>query len=307
MKSSEKLINIFATGFTCFLILLLLITKKDEFISMHEEIFFFLVFILFSLPIYYYLRLFVEKIRYRKIESEEIKNKINLDYYRDIIKNYSPACMSFIYNGEINYDRDLMISFFYLKKNKYIEVNDNKIVLLNKDYSNLSKDLQVILDYYGSFLKENGKKTSEFKIKWSKAIIDESLLNGLIKCRTNTFIDKYSFLEGVIAICGFGLLLTKYFLISLFAFFIIFVINFFRKYTFFKNQYPKTQKGYNLYVKLNGLKNYIADFTLLNDAEIKQLNVFDDYILYSIIFDDNTALFSSALDNYQELKKNINL
>ena len=53
-----------------------------------------------------------------------------------------------------------------------------------------------------------------------------------------------------------------------------------------KVMYIKTDKGKELYMKLNGLKRFIRDFGYFKDKDLKEILVWEDYLLYAIILNE---------------------
>lgn len=53
-----------------------------------------------------------------------------------------------------------------------------------------------------------------------------------------------------------------------------------------KVMYIKTDKGKELYMKLNGLKRFIRDFGCFKDKDLKEILVWEDYLLYAIILNE---------------------
>ena len=53
-----------------------------------------------------------------------------------------------------------------------------------------------------------------------------------------------------------------------------------------KAMYIKTDKGKELYMKLNGLKRFIRDFGYFKDKNLKEILVWEDYLLYAIILNE---------------------
>ena len=66
-----------------------------------------------------------------KTARNDILNKIDLGkykgYYREIINEYSPAVLSFIYDFELDYKKDVVATILDLKLKNNVELNDNKI------------------------------------------------------------------------------------------------------------------------------------------------------------------------------------
>lgn len=65
----------------------------------------------------------------------------------------------------------------------------------------------------------------------------------------------------------------------------------------------KTDKGKEIYLKLNGLKNYINNFGNFDDKELKEIALWDEYILYAMILDESKNLSKQALEELKKLIK----
>ncbi|RVU54308.1 DUF2207 family protein [Anaerosphaera multitolerans] len=93
------------------------------------------------------------------------------------------------------------------------------------------------------------------------------------------------------------------FLYSLFNFFIIILSGIFifsglyliahnRKYKQMKSPLIRTKKGERTAEKLLALKNYIHDFTLLNEAQKEKVLLWDDYLVFALILEENESIVS---------------
>ena len=54
--------------------------------------------------------------------------------------------------------------------------------------------------------------------------------------------------------------------------------------------YKRTSKGRELNQKLEGLKNYLKDYSLMNEREAKEIELWDDYLIYSVMFGHNKKI-----------------
>ena len=52
-----------------------------------------------------------------------------------------------------------------------------------------------------------------------------------------------------------------------------------------KKIYIKTKQGKLLSDKLNGLKKFLIEYSIINERQIEEISVWDYYIIYAIIFD----------------------
>ena len=68
-----------------------------------------------------------------------------------------------------------------------------------------------------------------------------------------------------------------------------------------KNSYMKTNKGYDINLKLNGLKNYVLDFSNINNRNIDEIKIWDYYIIYTIILDLKGNLDKEVSEFYKDI------
>ena len=66
-----------------------------------------------------------------------------------------------------------------------------------------------------------------------------------------------------------------------------------------KNNGIRTLKGEEVNLKLEGLKNFLNDFSLLNEKSKEELIIWQDYLIYSVIFNQNTKI----VDKYKNVIK----
>lgn len=57
-----------------------------------------------------------------------------------------------------------------------------------------------------------------------------------------------------------------------------------------KSNNTRTDKGEEVNEKLEGLKNYIKDYSNLDEKKENDLTLWEDYLIYSVIFDQNTEI-----------------
>ena len=86
-----------------------------------------------------------------------------------------------------------------------------------------------------------------------------------------------------------------------FTIFVTFVLMFLRFCAFDENKWVKTQKGYELYTKVVGLKNYIKDYSNLSESELKEIVIWEDYLIYAIILNNTSKLNKEAMDYYKKI------
>ena len=243
-------------------------------------------------------------------KKESSKRKIGIldlgeyeGYYRDIISEYSPAVLSFIDDFESNAQKDRAATLLNLKLKEYIDIKNKKIEILNKDFSKLTESEKYLLEN-----RESGKfNGSEFENR----VKQEAIEAGLITSR-KFGLDSYMkiILPFIVAILLFmfiseinvnmpfqtSLVPVVMLLVCLFfgSLFLIYNLNY--VVTFLKYGYTRTKKGREINKKLQGLKNYLKDFSNLDKKSFNDVILWEDYLMYSVIFDQNKKIIDEILD-----------
>ncbi len=257
------------------------------------------------IPIIYLYSYIIEKIKLKKIEKKQITKKTDINYYRDIINNYSPAMLSIIYDGNLEYKKDLITNILYLENKGYIKIKNDKIYTTNKDYSKLSIDLKMIIEnadlLYSYDLKQSDRiKLPNFRTNWYKAIDYELKKQELCKERDYNF----SIISIILVILlGLSMMFSYENNIGLFlySFILCILIIFIRIETQAKTSYYRTQKGYEIYVKLVGLKKFINDFSNLDESKLEEIKLLEDYSIYTMILNRKNDLIKQNKELYKKL------
>jgi len=257
--------------------------------------------------------------RFKKDKLSEIDFKKHEAYYRDILKNYSPAELSYIDKFEILPQNDIAASLLSLELNKNIYL-DNKIQI-NNTYTenNISSNEKYILDSI-----EDGIITNLNETEFTTKVKEDAIRNGLLKESkiewgkfTRVLILSISFMALMIFICitlfsdfvsnptniadwklfilMFAILLVLYLPISIGIYFNTYIVK------MKKNSYIRTKKGEELNENLEGLKNYLKDFSTLHEKDERSLTLWEEYLIYSVIFNQNTKIIKNICEKYLNL------
>lgn len=213
------------------------------------------------------------------------------EYLRELPKQYSPALISLIYDLKIDIYKDYTATILYLCTNKYINIINNEgkyeFEILNTDSSSLSESERYVLDKI-----INKTKFDEFE--FSNKVIEEAKENFLITDKEPSKVPKV-ILGTLIVIILFIILYTKN--IALFVFGIILLVYIIRCYKMMKStiknsfnktdesdytKYKRARNGKELARKLQAFKNYINEYTLINEKEIDYIQILEEYIPYAV-------------------------
>lgn len=311
-KIDWKEIYIYICVFMIIVIPIIMIIYIEENYELSQYLLIVNILILIITPMYYIIYNIREKRKTKNAEEKIIIKNIDFKYYRDIIEKYSPATLSFILDG-MEFDKDLAASIIYLINKGYLELKqDNKITRTDKDNSGLSKDLKIICNSdvnhllaYRRLKNKNIKEQQEAYIasqtnrQWMEQVEKEAEEDGLVierkKYKITSILSILCIIETVytLTIENYGLFF--------FSIFLFFLLVFLKMSAYDKNKWVKTQKGYELYSKIVGLKNYIKDFSTLSEKELKEIEICEDYLIYAIIFNNTSKLNKDALEFYKKI------
>ena len=297
-----------------FIGIIFLIHYLEENYEVSKYLFIFNIGCLVIMPLYYFIYYYKEKRNTKKLENETIIKNIDFKYYKDIIDEYSPAMLSIILDGS-EFEKDLAGSVIYLINKGYLEIQDkNKIIRTNKDYSKLTEDLKILCDSDLNQLmactrinnktdeeKHQAKMSSETRGKWINAVEKQIVEKGLAteKNGGSAIILLVIYIFGILEVT-FSLFVESYGLLLL-SIIVTFLLMYLRFLAYDKNKFVKTQKGYELYTKVVGLKNYIKDYSNLSESELREITIWEDYLIYAIIFNNISKLNKETMDYYKKI------
>ena len=253
--------------------------------------------------------------RFKKDKLSEIDFKKHKEYYREILKDYSPAELSYIDKFEILPQNDVAATLLSLELKKKICLEE-KIKVINNDTDNISSNEKYILDRI-----EDGKitnfDTNDFILKIQEDAIKNSLLKkSKIEWANFKRVFVFSIFAIALMVCigtilfndfinnptniedwKIFILVSSILLITCIPMFLLtYVTIYIRKMK--KHSYIRTKKGEILNKNLEGLKNYLKDFSTLGEKDENSLILWEDYLIYSVIFNQNTKTIKNICDKY---------
>lgn len=259
---------------------------------------------------------------------EENMSKIDFikekDYYRDILKGYSPAELCYIDNFKIQIPREIVAILLNLKLKQRIEIHKDKIDVINSNLDGLKKTEKFVLQnikdgkvkidnsgYIESFAQDEAIEDNLIK-KNEKEVIKKRIIKKILKQVFKIIIlivlfaimciniEKINQIDNGVLSFMFFLLMLGF---SLYLFY-CFVVSPWIMITYLlmqTNSYSRTEKGEELNKKIEGLKQYIMDYSLLDEKEQEALTLWDEYLIYSVIFDINLTTIVEDISNLIEI------
>ncbi len=236
--------------------------------------------------------------RRRLDETDFEKNK---EYYRDIIKDYSISELNYIDKFKLEKKQAYTAKLLELEKKKIIKIANGKINIIGEAKDKIDKA-------FVASIKDN--KVTLSLSEYENLVISEALDKELIVAPNG--LGMFKDVKGLIfliALLIFGsdiiffiafngnldVFLEKYFLVfvlGIFAFSYLTIFGFIYFFTLIvksgvEPQYKRTKKGQEINLQLDGLKLFMEEFSNINDKESQHLILWEDYLVYSVMFDIN--------------------
>lgn len=277
-------------NFTNNLIVNILVVAVALIVTIIENFYIILIFIVIK----------IMRKREYKNQLSKIDYKNEGEYYRDILKGYSPFLLSYIDNFIFEGKRDIIATILNLQLKQVIKIENNTIIKLKED-NNLEESEQYILDNVSNGkikiadtreleqkIVKDAQNKELIEIKESaKGKNDKPLKNKLIIAFIiSIFI--FMILSAIATSINSDLLTTIVLIFGLiFCNPIFYIILFIIKYYLSKAKIKRTNKGEEINTKLEGLKNYIQEYSNLKEKNANDILLWEEYLIYSVIFNIN--------------------
>ena len=145
-------------------------------------------------------------------------------------------------------------------------------------------------------------RSNNLRIKWYDLALEEAVSKGLVNERSLGKFGKFSVILIYLFVFQsfYSFVLGKYVLL-VFSIILALIIAIMTYWASDENKWVKTQKGFDLYTKVIGLRNYVNDYSLLSEREVKDVAIWEDYLIYSIIFNNFSKLNKDAFEFYKTI------
>ena len=234
-------------------------------------------------------------------ETDFEKNK---NYYRDIIKDYSVSELNYIDKFKLEKKQAYTAKLLELEKNKIIRIDKGNIIKLKQPNNIIDEKfvdsiknnkVKMSLSEYENLIEQNAladgliTKLGIFdKFKDKKTIIIMTIVFVLmfayaffvasLQEAENIYVTL--FIAGVLSIFVVGIIILFYFVYSM---------SYLAKSSILQ-KYKRTEKGKEINAKLDGLKAFMEEFSNIDSKESKHLVLWEDYLIYSVMFDINKKI-----------------
>lgn len=230
--------------------------------------------------------------RHLKQKLEIIDFKKHEKYYKELIKQYSPAVLNYVDNFII--DQNTIIATLMSLELKGII--DKELNIIDKDISNLDENEKYI------FSNISNLKNIDISI-FNKHIVQDCKKYKLLKdnkITNNEFEDKFKKLIPVVVISILGIITSSLLLFfgGIAAYIILFMYLMTSGNLKEADPYVRTKKAQDINEKLEGLKKYLQDYGNIQEKTKNELIIWEEYLIYSVMFNLNTKL----IEEYKKFK-----
>ena len=265
---------------------------------------------IFLIILFIVIKLVNKKIRKEKLNKDDFKR--SKDYYRDILYGYGACELSWIDDFKLEIPKDIIAELLQLENKKFIKINENNIELLeNFDTNTLNETQKYLLSciedgkvknvsqiklqetvrkdaLQHKIVEQREESKKKKKKRMIKAILIAVIVNIVMKVAFN-IISEMNFENNMIPIISF-IIYTIVFII--FAFYPMILIISYIIYNIKStlDPYFRTKEGEELNRSIEGLKNYLKDYTLLDKQEKDGIVVWEEYLVYSVLFNQNKKM-----------------
>lgn len=227
--------------------------------------------------------------RHLKSKLEKIDFKNN-NYFREIIDEYSIGAISYIDNFKVDSD-DIIAVLLGLELKGKIKIG-KQIRVVDQTEDGLMENEKYILKN----LKENRLRKINIA-EYTKILIEDCKNKNLLKEDTfyagKFFRTRIIILLVLLALCPFLLNINAsgvVLLIMLLIVPVLFVSTISLIALNYANPHVRSEEGQSLNNKIKGLKKYLKDYSNMEEKEKKELILWEDYLIYSIMFNQNRKI-----------------
>lgn len=257
-----------------------------------------------ALAVYVGIRFTIKKVKKKNLTYNVT---VDIPYYRDCIEGLTPYEVSILADLDIEESKDIAATILWYQNKNYIDIKNEQIIC--KDNLNLTEKDKYFLTYLNTkdvgyldayknmtfeeliqkgYIENNNKKLSIFK-----NTVIRFLLFFLILCLIliNVFFIKDLIVEkiiDIIIICLIAIIIYKRASALLIG------------YVNRKSKYRRTKLGDEKTEYIHALQNFIHDFSNLKDVAKEQIVLWEDFLVYAIILEENSKIVKEIEDIFKD-------
>ena len=231
-------------------------------------------------------------------------DNFSFDYYREVIDNYSISNIILCY-GKVDYRDELVCLLLKLIIDKKILIVNNKIEIISEEGFNQSETMLIkMLKGFKVYGKNIGKDVHDDNI--NDSLECDLFCNGKVQNGGNIYFEIICFVAFLVGLLLLLIIFSSYIYEDEFMVFILFgiavllVVSILYLSSKYKRIINRSEKGLEVRRKLFGLRNFLKDFSKIDDRSIKELGLWEYYMIYALIFNIKGNLNDEAKEFYQK-------
>jgi len=235
-------------------------------------------------------------------EGAKYKKIIGADYIRELPSYYTPALVSFVQDSAIEYNKDVLATILYLINNEYLKIENDKLIAIEKNIDNLYEHEKYIYNVIYHNLQPS------FSVFKDRLIKDSYNLDLVKKANNSKFVQKGIF-KLFFGRVWYPIIIVFLFpflpLLGTFGFVIIFFLMFSIPFIMFSRfgkgisylvaagtrKVELNEKGKKDQEKIYMFKNFLKEFTSLNSKDVKDIHLWDEYLIYALVLGVNKKIY----------------
>jgi hypothetical protein len=232
--------------------------------------------------------------------------KQGIDYYRDSFGELSPALVSLLIDLNIYGSKDIAATLLRMQNKNAISFQANgRIVITGTSRTELDYGERELLDAI-----ENGRIRNKRTLNaWKRNRFIEAEWAGYIRRAEVPLKKRFRYVYLALAFTVLAIIFWSVFLhsdlmaantvLSMFLLLVIGTIEFVPWYlaareVFYQKRgdtvWERTDIGNEMAEKIAGLSRFIHEFSLLSEAEKEQVALWDDYLVYAVVLEENEKI-----------------
>ena len=295
-----------------------------------------LVFVLMTLPVTLYLFARKSVDIEKELKNKKYTSRQKVIYYRDKLNGISPTTISLMQNIKIEEEKDLIATLLKLQLMGNIVISGNEIIITSDDTSKLLASEEIIFgelktgklrrsyieDWKQQAVVEAKAQGYLKEKKSSKSIIRKKIILIVLFVLSILYFMTYAnpvmySIEEVLALNipeNMSLFdipthenseifidvlsqIASIFvsIIGIFGCPILYFI-FHVMYKFQKDELKRTYKGEALTDEILGMKRFLHDFSMLDEADKEAIGLWDEFLIYAVVLGENEKVVDEILD-----------
>ncbi len=308
-QMSRRLFKSVITGAVCFtlitFVLNLILIKNGQENLMNKIPAMFTLFVFVYAIMIYMIPILVKRIEREYIAvNEKYDTDVQIEYYRELVENYSIGALVMCYGEKVDYRDQLVATLLRLSLNEKIKIDEEGIQVIDEEglspteflFVKSCKNCKIYTkNNVKSLLEKDNVEDALQTELFSKntvthfGIEDKTLRFGVIlgvinfvaliltKANSGNFITVLSFIAECLLVFGMTLVALRE-----------------------RTVLYRTEKGKEIQQKLKGLKRFLTDYSSIADKKVEAIEIWDEYIIYAILFNMKGNLNLEAYNIYKK-------